>query len=111
MYPASLAQQLRANGHDVLAVLDIEVGLGARSDDEVLAWAARYDRCVVTENIGDFARLAALGTTHAGIVLVSPQRFPRTRAGLRRIAAALETVLGEKELPPRGGVIWLSSQP
>jgi Domain of unknown function (DUF5615) len=107
-YPPSLAQRLRDVGHDVLAVPDVQVGLGSRSDDDVLAWAARNDRCVVTENVSDFARLAALGVTHAGIVLVSPQRFPRTPSGLHRIGDALEAVLNAKGLPPRGGVIWLS---
>jgi hypothetical protein len=95
----------------VLAVLDVQVGLGARSDDDVLAWAARNDRCVVTENISDFARLAALTVPHAGIVLVSPQRFPRTANGLYRIGNALEALLNAKSLPPRGGVIWLSPLP
>lgn len=107
MYPPSLAQRLRDAGHDVLAVLDVQVGLGSRSDDDVLAWAFRNDRCVVTENISDFARLAALAVPNAGIVLVSPQRFPRNARGLNRIFDALEAVLGAKTLPPRGGVIWL----
>ncbi|WP_407637344.1 DUF5615 family PIN-like protein [Catelliglobosispora koreensis] len=61
MYPPTLAQYLRDNGHDVVAVLDIEVGLASRSDDDVLAWAARNGRCVVTENVSDFARLANTG--------------------------------------------------
>jgi uncharacterized protein DUF5615 len=103
-----LAQRLRDSGHDALAVLDVEVGLGSRSDADVLAWAARNDRCVVTENVSDFARLAALAVPHAGIVFVSPQRFPRTASGLSRILGALEAVLSAKALPPRGGVIWLS---
>jgi predicted nuclease of predicted toxin-antitoxin system len=51
MYPSSLAQRLRAAGHDVLAVVDVQVGLGSRFDDDVLAWAARNDRCLVTENV------------------------------------------------------------
>jgi hypothetical protein len=108
MYPPSLAKRLRDAGHDVLAVLDVQVGLASRSDDDVLAWAARNDRCVVTENVSDFARLAALAVPHAGIVLVSPQRFPRTASGLNRIGDALQAVLSTKGLPPRGGVIWLS---
>ncbi|HZN19954.1 MAG TPA: DUF5615 family PIN-like protein [Micromonosporaceae bacterium] len=108
MYPPSLAQRLRDNGHDVFAVLDVEVGLGSRSDDDVLAWAARNDRCVVTENVSDFARLAALGVEHAGIVFVSAQRFPRTVNGLIRLCAALDAILASKRLPPREGVIWLS---
>ena len=37
MYPPLLGQSLRDAGHDVLAVLDIQVGLAARSDEEVLA--------------------------------------------------------------------------
>ena len=109
MYPPSLAQRLRDASHDVLAVLDIQVGLASYSDDDVLAWAARNDRCVVTENVSDFARLAALAVPHAGIIFVSSQRFPRTANGLRRIGDALEAILSAKGLPPRGGVTWLSS--
>jgi predicted nuclease of predicted toxin-antitoxin system len=107
MYPPSLAQRLRDAGHDVLAVLDIQVGLASHSDDEVLAWAARNDRCVVTENISDFARLAALAVPHAGIIFVSSQRFPRTANGLNRIGDALEAILNAKDLPARGIAIWL----
>lgn len=51
MYPPALAQQLRASGHDVVAVLDIEVGLAAKTDDDVLAWAARNGRCVATDGV------------------------------------------------------------
>ena len=70
MYPPSLAEKLRAQGHDVVAALTVEVGLASRSDDDVLAWAARNRRCVVTENIRDFARLAPI-MPHAGIILVA----------------------------------------
>lgn len=108
MYPPVLAQCLRDKGYDIVAVLDVQVGLASRSDDDVLAWAARNDRCVVTENVSDFARLAALGVPHAGIVFVSAQRFPRTASGLVRLGDAIEAVLAAPGLPPRGGVIWLS---
>jgi len=37
MYPPALAQKLRADGHDVLTVLDLEVGLASRSAADVLA--------------------------------------------------------------------------
>jgi hypothetical protein len=108
MYPPSLAGQLRDHGHDVVAALEVEVGLSSKSDDDVLAWAARNNRCVATENVRDFARLASV-TPHAGIIFVSSQRFPRTRRGLARLAAALDDVLTAKRLPPADGVIWLSS--
>ena len=109
MYPPSLALRLRDAGHDVYAVLDRQVGLTSRPDDEILAWAARNDRCVVTENVRDFVRLHAVGQPHAGIIYVSARRFPRTRTGLVLIGDALEAVLTAKALPPRGDVIWLSA--
>lgn len=108
MYPPALAQRLRDKGHDVVAALDVEVGLASRSDDDVLAWAARNNRCVVTENISDFARLAAQGATHAGLILVSSQRFPRTAHGLVRLGDALEALLAANQLPGPDGVIWLT---
>jgi len=108
MYPPALARQLRENGHDVVAALDVEVGLSSRSDEDVLAWAARNNRCVVTENVRDFARLAS-AMPHAGIVFVSSHRFPRTRKGLVRLEAALDELLTGKRLPPPDGVIWLGA--
>jgi hypothetical protein len=107
MYPPALAQQLRAGGHDVVAVLDIEAGLAAKTDEDVLAWAARNDRCVVTENVSDFARLAQQGFAHAGLIFVSSRRFPRTGSGLQRLAKALDEFLSAGELPGRDGVAWL----
>ncbi|MGW4151972.1 DUF5615 family PIN-like protein [Micromonospora chersina] len=107
MYPPALARRLRERDHDVLAALDLEVGLASRSDEDVLAWAARHQRCVVTENVADFARIAP-STPHAGIVFVSARRFPRTRAGLVRLASALDAMLAAKRLPGPDGVTWLA---
>lgn len=107
-YPPALARSLRDKGHDVLAVLDVEVGLASRSDEDVLAWAARANRCVVTENVADFARLASQGATHHGLIFVSAQRFPRTSAGLTRIADALSALLDAKQLPSQDGISWLT---
>jgi hypothetical protein len=108
MYPPALAKRLRDNGHDVLAVLDVEVGLASRSDEDVLSWAARTNRCVVTENVADFARLAAQEAPHYGLIFVSAQRFPRTSTGLARLADALNALLDAKQLPGQDGVIWLA---
>lgn len=106
-YPPALAQQLRAGGHDVVAVLDVEVGLAAKTDEDVLAWAGRNGRCVITENVSDFARLAQQGFSHAGLIFVSSRRFPRTGAGLQRLAKALDELLSSGDVPGRDGVIWL----
>lgn len=110
MYPPALAQRLRALGHDVVAVLDIEVGLASTSDD-VLTWAARNNRCAVTENVSDFARLAGQGAAHCGLIFVSSRRFPRTAAGLRRLGDRLDALLSSKLLPAEGGTIWLTPDP
>lgn len=102
-----IAQQLRQAGHDAVTVLEIEVGLAAKTDEDVLAWASRSRRCVVTENISDFARLAQQGFGHHGIVFVLGRRFPRTGAGLQRMAEALDELLTAGELPGPDGVTWL----
>jgi hypothetical protein len=107
MYPPWLARRLREAGHDVVAVLDIEVGLAAKSDEDVLTWAGRNGRCVVTENVADFARLAQQGFAHGGLVFVGGRRFPRTAAGLDRLAKALDAMLTAAEAPGPDGVIWL----
>jgi hypothetical protein len=106
MYPPSLARQLRERGHDVVAALDVEVGLSSRSDEDLPTWAARNNRCVVTENVRDFARLAT-AMPHARIIFVSSQRFPRTRSGLVRLSTALDELLTDNRLPPPDGVVWL----
>ena len=109
MYPPALAQRLRDNGHDVVAVLEVEVDLASRSDDDVLAWAARNNRCVVTENVSDFARLASSGTAHCGLIFVLAHRYPRTSSGLVRLGDTLDALLASKQLPGRDGIIWLAS--
>jgi len=80
MYPPSLAQRHRDKAHDVVAVLEVEVGLASRSDEDVLAWAGRNQRCVITENVADFARLAALGATHGASCSCRPSVFPEPAA-------------------------------
>lgn len=109
MYPPALARQLRDSGHDVVAVLDVEVGLASRSDDDVLAWAARNHRCVVTENVSDFARLASQGAPHCGLVFARAQRFPRTSRGLSQLGDALDAMIAAKRLPGPDGVTWLAA--
>jgi predicted nuclease of predicted toxin-antitoxin system len=108
MYPPALAKRLRDAGHNVVAVLDVEVGLASRTDEDVLARAGRANRCVVTENVADFARLAALGASHQRLIFVSAQRFPRTSGGLALLADALNELLDAKQLPGQDGVIWLA---
>lgn len=106
MYPPTLADQLRSAGHDVLAAVAVEVGLASRTDEDVLAWALRNNRCLVTENVADFARLAGQAN-HVGIIFVLAKRFPRTGSGLHQLRERLDQVVRDKQVPGSGEVHWL----
>jgi predicted nuclease of predicted toxin-antitoxin system len=58
-----LVKLLREAGHDVLTVE--EAGLGAHPDMQVLEYARRENRIVLTRNCEDFRALHEAGTQHA----------------------------------------------
>ena len=58
MFSGVIAEQLRAKGHDVLAVV-ADPALVALPDEQILAHAARTGRALVTANIKDFIPLDA----------------------------------------------------
>jgi predicted nuclease of predicted toxin-antitoxin system len=66
----AVVRALRASGHDVIAVAEI----AARTEDaEVIAWAVREARVVLTED-KDFGQLVYAGAHQStGVVLI---RFP-----------------------------------
>jgi hypothetical protein len=69
--PLAAAQQLRARGHDVVAVNELE-GLAGTADPELFEFAQQQHRAIVTENIPDFVRLdrgwREAGREHHGLV-------------------------------------------
>ncbi|MGH4015115.1 MAG: DUF5615 family PIN-like protein [Pseudonocardiaceae bacterium] len=105
MYPPTLADALRDKGHDVIAVAaSVEL---AGSDDVAVVDAVTADgRCLVTENVRDFAVLVRY-TRHAGVLLVHARRWPRTRAGLHTLADALHDALSGDRLPGPDDIRWL----
>ena len=108
-FSPEIARQLRARGHDVVAVRE-RVELHGLGDRQLLAAAQSEDRAIVTENVADFIELhrASLltGETHAGIVFTSPKRFPRTRRAIGRLVRSLDGLLaGTSALD--GEVVWL----
>lgn len=90
MIRRSVAEQLRSRGYDVLAVTEQE-SLRGLPDLDLLERAVGEQRAVVTYNRDDFIQLdrefRQTGRSHAGIVIVSPQRFPEGRSTAQLIAA------------------------
>jgi hypothetical protein len=106
MYPPVLAAMLCDQGHDVLAVAGLS-RLAGRPDEAVLDAASNDERCLVTENIRDFAVLAQQ-TRHYGLLFVDARRWPRTPAAIKRLADALGQAIAASRIPGPGGVGWLS---
>jgi hypothetical protein len=96
MFSDAIAQQLRAKGHDVTAVVT-DPALVSLPDDQILAHAPSAGRALVTANIKDFMPLdgqyRAAGQSHAGLVLVSAKAFPQDRGFAGAIAGALPALL------------------
>lgn len=104
MYPRRLAEQLRADGHDVVAVMEVPELVG-RPDVEVARFARENGRVVATENVVDYARLDV--GEHAGLLLVNAQRWPRTPKGLLRLRRALRARLEDRTTIGVALVEWL----
>jgi hypothetical protein len=105
MYAPAIAEQLRARGHDVVSVHDLQYGrLEGATDDEVFAEALSEERALVTENVPDFRRLEAealaRGEAHASLVFTSNRQFPRGQPGtIGQLVEALHELLSETPAP------------
>ncbi|HEX2301065.1 MAG TPA: DUF5615 family PIN-like protein [Pseudonocardiaceae bacterium] len=106
MYPPALADLLCQCGHDVVAVA-ARADLMGLDDVAVLDAATVEERCLVTENVCDFAVLARQAG-HGGVLFVHGQRWPRTRTGIHRLATALDHALAEKQVPGPDTLAWLT---
>lgn len=111
-YGVEIAERLRANGHDVVAVLE-DTDLRGQPDAELFRRAAGEDWRIVTENIKDFrpllTRAYTTGEAIARLLLVSPRRFPRgTGDRTQVIVKALTTWLSQPDLASRPDEDWLA---
>ena len=68
-FPFPASEALRELGHDVLTVLEADNAEQAIPDDEVLAFATRDGRVVLTLNRKDFIGLHRESSAHAGIIV------------------------------------------
>lgn len=95
-FPLPVVALLRAMGHDALTVQ--ESGRTGFSDPEVLAFALRDERAVLTQNRRHFMRLHLQNSDHAGIIVCTDDR------NLQRLATRInEAISGEEML--RGKLI------
>jgi Domain of unknown function (DUF5615) len=110
MFSGIIAEQLRAKGHDVLAVV-ADPALVGLADDQILAHASAAKRALVTANIKDFipldARYRAASQTHAGLILVSARTFPQDRTFTAAIISALSALLDQPSQIQPGQVLFL----
>lgn len=97
MYPSALAERLQASGLDVRTVVGL--GLAGQDDLTVFAAAVAGGYAVLTENVGDFTRIAAEhiadGDHHQGLLIALATRFSRRPSGVAPLAAAVAGVQGE----------------
>ncbi len=94
MYGARLAEALRAVG--IEAATATELRLAGSPDAEVFSTALAIKHAVLTENVGDFTRIAAehsaAGGHHCGMLIALSSRFSRRPAGTGSLVAAIQAV-------------------
>lgn len=110
MLSGAIAEQLRARGIDVVAVVD-DPALVGMADEDLLAHAATQQRVLVTANIGDFVAIAidwrAAGRGHAGLVYVTSRTFAQDRSFVGAVVSALAALIDTDELPKSGTETFL----
>ncbi len=112
-FSPEIARQLRARGHDVIAVKERSELIG-RADRVHFAAMPEQRRAIVTQDLGDFRPLLAqavrAGTKTYGLVCVSA-RVSLSRQAIGKVVRSLEQLLLENpeddDLIDRGGEIWL----
>jgi len=110
MFSPAMAAELRALGHDVIAVAD-RPDLRSKSDREIFAWASGEKRWLLTENVKDFRpiMLQALqaGPPGCGLLFTSSRAFPRSRKNPGPLIRALHTWLNAGPPPMPVTESWL----
>jgi len=95
-YSPEIARQLRARGHEVVAVAE-RADLVGLSDEELLRRMAQEQRAIMTNNVKDFVPLTSRalleGSDHYGLLLTSDKSMPRRNDAIGRVVDALDTFL------------------
>jgi hypothetical protein len=110
MFSPAIATDLAARGIGCRAVVADPV-LRALSDLEIFQAALAEGRILVTNNVPDFESLRraheAAGNEVPGLIYTSDLTFPRTKAYVSRLGAALAAAAAGPETARCGGVLWL----
>ncbi len=113
MFSPAIAAELRALGHDVIAVAD-RPDLRSKSDQEIFAWASADKRWLLTENVKDFRpimlRALPAGAPGCGLLFTSSRAFPRSRKSPGSLIRALDAWLTAGPPPPPVTESWLLGQ-
>jgi hypothetical protein len=108
MFSPALAEALRADGFDVLAVAGHPL-LATAADPQLAAWCRENNRRIVTENVRDFAPLLrqtpAEQSARLRVLFTSARRFPRSRRNPTPLHHALRDWLAADL--PRADEEWL----
>jgi predicted nuclease of predicted toxin-antitoxin system len=110
MFSSAIAADLTSRGFDCRAVVADPV-LRSLSDLEIFQAAVAEERVIVTSNVPDFESLRraheAAGNKIPGLIYTSDLTFPRTKAYVSLLAAALAAAAAGHETARCGGVLWL----
>ena len=110
MFSPAIATDLAARAIDCGAVVTDRV-LRALSDLEIFQAALAEGRVLVTNNVPDFESLRraqeAAGNEVPGLIYTSDLTFPRTKAYVSRLGAALAAAAADCETARCGSVLWL----
>jgi hypothetical protein len=114
MLSGDIAAQLRAKGHDVIAVVD-DAALAGTPDEELLTHATSIGRCLVTANVRDFASLNgswnSRGRSHGGLIYVVNRVFPHDRSFVGALVTAVDSAIQSGQVPPGGAESYLRRSP
>lgn len=95
-FPLPVVEELRRLGHDVLTIQDTGRAMRAVPDEEVLAFAIREQRAVITLNRKHFVRIHRSRSGHAGIIVCTFDRDFAAQARRVDVAIADESGLSGK---------------
>ena len=112
MLDPEITTQLRARGHDVESIQAEHRDLVGRDDEAVLEATAALGRALVTDNVRHFEPLHRMFVhderRHGGIVLVSPNRYPRAKRTIGLWVEGLERLMLDHPVPSTDGLcLWL----